>query len=359
MPEQFTTGAKLVRRSSGAIVEMLPTGEKDEKGREYYQGLEEEEFVQLDAAGNEVIVRGFPKKPLAENSISPEYQAQLARERAEQASQIDEKTKPRSQPFEATAVEKEPLSETEEEVAELAIEVSTGIEDPSELDGNARMFGPAELRAMREASRRLTGLESPKVNPDDALLDPNIPNIVEKDTRPDVYTYLKDALPVVTRGDTEASRKYYDKFVTEENKQVSLDFLQEAVKADREIARVLDEAGLKPIDMAAVDAIRENPDVRYGVAKRLVQKLDMLVDRNPEDFGIRIAHDSAGNLKVDPQTGKRMKSRLYAVDMALKMLGGEFSERYESNDFARDSNDRVTIGQHRHAARAVIMSRFA
>jgi len=175
----------------------------------------------------------------------------------------------------------------------------------------------------------------------------------------DRYLYLKEALPPVTRGETEASQKYYDKFVTETNKQISLDFLSEAVKADPEISGILREAGLNPTDMAAVDAIRENPDVRYKIAKRLTQKLDTLADRDPHDFGYRIADNSPKNLKVNPQTGKQMLSRTYAVDMALKMLGGEFDERREDNDFARDQDDRVAIGQHRHAARTTIMSRYA
>jgi len=253
-------------------------------------------------------------------------------------------------------VEKEPLSEAQEDIAEEAIEDAIGLHDPSEIDEQAHNYSSADIRAMREAAQRVSGLDEAPVNPYDALLDPNTPNIVEKETRPDVYTYLKEALPVVTRGDTEASRKYYDKFVTEENKQVSLGFLGEAVKADTKIAAILQEAGLKPSDMAAVDAIRENPDVRYAVAKRLTQKLDTLADRHPMDFGWRVADNSPNNLKVDPQTGKRMRSRIYAVSMALKMLGGEFSERNEAKDFERDQDDRVALGQHRHAATSTIMS---
>ncbi|HEY8886253.1 MAG TPA: hypothetical protein VIM31_02000 [Candidatus Microsaccharimonas sp.] len=255
--------------------------------------------------------------------------------------------------------EKEPLTKAKKEVADEAIEDAIGLEDPSEVDGDAHKFTHDEMKAMREAAQRVSGLETKESSSYDALLDPNTPNIVEKEARPDVYVYLKEALPTVTRGETEASQKYYDKFVTEENRQVSLDFLDEAVKADVKIAAILHEAGLNPSDMAAVDAIRENPDVRYQVAKRLTQKLDTLADRDPTDFGIRIANNSPNNLKVDPQTGKRMLSRMYAVDTALKMLGGEFSERNEANDFARDSSDRVAIGQHRHAARTTIMSRYA
>lgn len=241
--------------------------------------------------------------------------------------------------------------EAAEDMGEVATELATEV--------NTSKIYSHELRAMRQAaedSKRATGVESSATNTYDASLEPNIADI-EAEKNVDVYAYLRHALPPVIRGNTEASGKYYDKFVTDENRQVSLDFLTEVVKADAHIAGIIYEAGFQPTDMATVDAIRENPDIRYKIAKWLTQKLDTLVDQDPEGFGFRVAVNSPNNLKVDPQTGKRMKSRMYAVDMALKMLGGEFSERTQDDDFARDKNDRVAIGQHRHAARVITMSR--
>lgn len=338
-----------VRRGSGEVVKMRLADETQAENQRrigYMVETDEED-------GSEYILA---HKPLSETTLSPENQVRLAEEFAanqQMADGFEQVAAERARQFVDGRVEGEipngetPLSDAQEDIAYVAIGVATGIEDPSEVDGNARMFSPSELRVMR-ASR----------NPYDALLDPNTPNI-EAEKPIDVYAYLKEALPPVTRGTTEASGKYYDKFVTDENRQVSLDFLSEVVKADAHIAGIIYEAGLEPTDMATVDAIRENPDIRYKVAKRLTQKLDTLADQDPEGFGFRVAVNSPNNLKSDGVTGKRMKSRMYAVDMALKMLGGEFSERTQDDDFARDKNDRVANGQHRHAARTVIMSRHA
>lgn len=200
--------------------------------------------------------------------------------------------------------------------------------------------------------------------------------------REDPYNYLRDMLPPVRRPETksnyqvwlygsdneveqdrlasqltpeqEQQRKYYDRFVTEENKQASLEVLARSARIDPEIARILQDAGLDVVSAASVDAIRENPDVRYEVAKHLVQKLDQMANRAPQDFGWRIEKNSPNNLKADPQTGQRMRSRLYAVSMAMKMMGGEFSFRDADDSLAYDEQGRVAVAQHRDAAQVLL-----
>lgn len=310
----------------------------------------------LDQEGKVMIENKNPQTPLNVLSIKP-IETPVEDQAVESVPKLLDLTskvaEASPQAPEVANTSEELRVEAAEDLGEIAIERATEV--------NTSKIYSHELRAMRqaaEAAKRATGVESIVTNPYDALLDPNTPNI-EAEKPIDVYAYLKEALPPVTRGTTEASGKYYDKFVTDENRQVSLDFLSEVVKADAHIAGIIYEAGLEPTDMATVDAIRENPDIRYKVAKRLTQKLDTLADQDPEGFGFRVAVNSPNNLKSDGVTGKRMKSRMYAVDMALKMLGGEFSERTQDDDFARDKNDRVANGQHRHAARTVIMSRHA
>ncbi len=154
----------------------------------------------------------------------------------------------------------------------------------------------------------------------------------------------------------DRQRKYYDKYVTEENRGIAQATLAESIKATPQIREILAKHDLSPTSIDAVDAIRENPDVRFEVAKVLVQKLDKLASES-NDMGWRVNDNSPNNLKVDPVTGARMKSRLYAVDMALKMIGGEFSERAEGRDSIEYGTDgSVAVGQHRHAARATLMS---
>jgi len=224
----------------------------------------------------------------------------------------------------------------------------------------------------------VSGIKSPEVN------------VIDK------YDYLRELLPVVTRPEDVKSdidpyahffvkddqesqrmretlvaeearmkntpegknRAYYDKFVTTENKQSSLDTMQQVVKSNPELVKILHEASLDPSDMTTVDAIREDPDVRFSVARYFAEKLDRLADSDPEGFGQRVAENSRGNFKVDAQTGKRMLSRDYAVSLALKMLDGEFSGKLEADDFARNNEGRVILGQHRDAARMALMSRY-
>lgn len=225
-----------------------------------------------------------------------------------------------------------------------------------------------------------------------AIAAGRILSLENREVKHDEFSYLRTELPPVVRppktsapsnydrllsGDTadqpwqqgrgfghyeaeteeDKQRKYYDRFVTEENRENALGTLQESMKATPEIREVLALFNIQPDSMDAVDAIRENPEVRFEVAKILVQKLDRLADDPHNDLGWRITQNSPNNLKVNPQTGKRMLSRLYAVDMALKMIDGEFSSKHEGTDpIDRDESGKVAIGQHRHAASSTLMT---
>jgi len=198
-----------------------------------------------------------------------------------------------------------------------------------------------------------------------------IVDIEQQEVQKDTYDYLRAALPPVVRPgspqaagreynspiDEEQQRKYYDKFVTEENRREAQSMLAAATGSTPEIRAILSAHNLPSSSVEAVDAIREDPDVRFEIAKLLVQKLDRLLLDDSNDMGWRINKNDRGNLKADPITGKKKQSRLYAVDMALKMLGGEFAERLEGrDDFARGPDGSISMGQHRHAARTVLMT---
>lgn len=220
----------------------------------------------------------------------------------------------------------------------------------------------------------------------------------EPERKKDQYAYLRSELPPVTRpertqqeetdynnmlfGDTKdqpwakhpgfgqyvapsepdtpetRQRKYYDKFVTEANRQDALGTLAEAMKATPEIREILALSGLNPTAMESVDAIRENAEVRFEVAKVIAQKLDRIASDPNNDLGPRVINNSPNVLKMDDQTARKYLSRTYAVSLALKMIGGEFSTANESKgDFARNSEGTVIQGQHRHAATSALMTR--
>ncbi len=188
------------------------------------------------------------------------------------------------------------------------------------------------------------------------------------DTDYDKYLYGEDAdMPWVKPEPTlnpnspeakdEALRKYYDKFVTAENQQTSLEVLSQAVLANPEIRTILAKHDLLASSPTAVYAIRENADVRFEVARVLMAKLDALAADPYNDLGPRIKAGSRKNLKSDPMIDEKLPSRVYAVKMALKMLGGEFTERLEGkDDMQRNENGSVVLGQHRHAARSALLS---
>lgn len=155
-------------------------------------------------------------------------------------------------------------------------------------------------------------------------------------------------------------KKYYERFVTQENRDASLDFLQEVMKATPLIRDILDRYNLDPSSIESVDAIRESPEVRFEVAKVIAEKLDSILS-GENDLGWRLNESSANNLKEDQITGKKLSSRTHAVSLALKMIGGEFSDKNVSSidTIERDESGRVVQGQHRHAATSALMSYYA
>lgn len=181
------------------------------------------------------------------------------------------------------------------------------------------------------------------------------PAAPEKKSR---YEALKEWLPPITGNGSSHEAKYYKENVTVANREASLALLQNAVKYDDTLASILDAAGLESTDIAAVDAVREDPEVRFKFAERFAEKLDILAADTYNDFGSRIIDNSPNNLKSDPKLYRgAMPSRVYAVNMALKMIDGEFNARHEEDDFLRGPDGKVARGQHRHAARAVLYGR--
>jgi hypothetical protein len=245
----------------------------------------------------------------------------------------------------------------EQVVAEPVYEVP---QVESDVDEHARLYKPGELKAMKEQHRETQELEAlmqrfPALEkPQEVTTANNYDYLFAADERQYTASVAEKARQLSSPESKAA--EYYKRFVTPENSQVSQDLLVSTLNKTPELREIFDKAGITMNSPEAVDAVRENPTVRAQVAGVLVEKLDRLVMTDPEDFGWRVADNSPNNLKADPHTGQRMLSRDYAVTLALKMLGGEFSERIESDNFARDEKGRVADGQHRHAARALLMS---
>lgn len=298
------------RPKSGEIVTATATGQYDEKtGLEYYAFIE----------GGE-----HKAKPLGLNSLSDQTQDELVK-----------KLVPEHTPPGIEKGEREIAPAIVVELGDAAL-TSAGVEAP----------GAVEERE-KDPFDYLRDLLPPVTRPDKqhATLDHLFGSQEE-------YERVR-AESQLTRGEQE-QQKYYDRFVTEENKQASREMLVESLKVNPEIGRVLRETGIDATSIGAVDAIRENTDVRYEVAKYFAQKLDDMVLKDPQGFGWRVEDNMPNNLKEDPQTGKKMMSRDYVVSLVLKMFGGEYSERNADNLFDRDESGRVILGQHRDAARMIM-----
>lgn len=313
--EQLNKGHRptvlLERPKSGEVVTATATGEYDEKtGLEYYAFVE----------GGE-----HKMKPLGYNTLSDQRQDELVKVLV-----------PEYVP---------PGAERAEQGPDLSVAVEIG---------DVALAG--------------AGIEAPKV-------------FEEHEKSP--YDYLRTLLPPVTRPDKQPAnldhlygsqeeyervlaslqltdeeqkqQKYYDTFVTEKNKKVSQETLAESLKVNPEVGRVLREAGIDANSVDAVNAIRENADVRYEVAKYYRQKLEDRAIQDPLAFGWRVADNMPNNLKEDQQRpGHKMMSRDYVVSLALKMLGGEFSDSHADDWLDRDETGRVVLGQHRDATRQIL-----
>jgi len=245
------------------------------------------------------------------------------------------------------------IEQVSPEIIKLRDEAAEDLGEEGVESAGVSVSGVAEEASV---ARRMFGevpptVERKEADPFDYLRDV-LPPTIRPTGKPKLYRYDEKHIPTVE----EKQQAYYDKFVTEENKQESLQTLIEAAKATPEIREVLNKAGIGTASMEAVDAIRENADIRFEVAKALLTKLNKLADDPHTDMGWRVVDNSPNNLKSDPITGKKYLSREYAVGMALKMLGGEFSEQHNDHSFKRDQTGRVILAQHINAATQAMMT---
>ncbi len=130
--------AKLVKRTDGRIMNMVPTGVfKGEK--EIYQGLEKEEFKIVDPdTGQEKTVTGYPQRALSLEQVSVDNQIALMNEKSalDNASQVSEETQPRSQVMAELKADAEPSADTgsiELPVSDVAAEAGEASEQDAEV----------------------------------------------------------------------------------------------------------------------------------------------------------------------------------------------------------------------------------
>ena len=122
--------------------------------------------------------------------------------------------------------EKEPLSEAQEDVAEVAIEISTGIEDPSEIDEAARNYAPGEMKAMREASRRIVDQEPTIPNLEQVMSSEEVPKAEEAPSELDKQLAIAEA---------ELTR-FKDEMTSDKDRQAAWQYANSINYAERDSA---------------------------------------------------------------------------------------------------------------------------
>lgn len=150
------------------------------------------------------------------------------------------------------------------------------------------------------------------------------------------------------------AQREYDRFVNEETKRISADYVSRTLDNDPDFARVIREAVGDKAAEEVVDALREDVDVRYDTGMYLLAKLDDLVAKYPHEIPDRRVVDN-GQKKTDAKAMplEYVSSREYAAYLALAKLDGSFNGDLQTSTDGIDYDRRtgkVAQAQHRYTA---------
>ncbi|MBC7943426.1 hypothetical protein H7X68_02935 [Candidatus Saccharibacteria bacterium] len=153
------------------------------------------------------------------------------------------------------------------------------------------------------------------------------------------------------------AQKEYDRFIDKDTRRIASGRLEMAVSRDQGLKELLHQFGQDKTSVEAVDAIREDKELRYSVGVYLLEKLNRAVKDDPDSFGDRLVRN--GDKKNDSKSHMSvpsMTSREYATYIALAKIDGSFNgDRETADDYVQyDSNGKVINAQHRDAANAIL-----
>lgn len=152
----------------------------------------------------------------------------------------------------------------------------------------------------------------------------------------------------------------YNRLVNEESLGYSLMTLENSLRLDNELKAILTKAGYETVNESMVTALREDEDLRYKVGEYFLDKLNVMVRINPEDFGPRVeANAQKRGDYVDIPGMPTTTSREYAAWLALTKVSGMFNykaERESDGERYDERTGRLNNAQHRNAADQVLGS---
>jgi len=147
------------------------------------------------------------------------------------------------------------------------------------------------------------------------------------------------------------AQKNFDRITNQDTREYSEQKLIAVMRHDKELVQLLAERGITEPSLEAVDALRNDADLRYDVAVHFLKKLDKMVESSPGSFGARIVRN--GEKSNDyMRLPVRTSSREYVAYLALAKISGMFNYKVDSADVFQDVNERneIVLNQHRHAS---------
>lgn len=163
----------------------------------------------------------------------------------------------------------------------------------------------------------------------------------------------------VTNQPVIEAQKNYDRITNDDTRGYSVEQMAAILRRDSKFKAMMAENGFEGASLDSVDALREDPELRYKAGEYLLGKLDKVIaedkvngDRSFGERIIRNGQKSNDYLKLPVAT----TSRQYVAYLALAKLSGMFNYKVDESDIFRDQNDKgdVITNQHRHATDMII-----
>lgn len=220
---------------------------------------------------------------------------------------------------------------------------------------DTRMFAEELKTGEVEKNPRLVALFQPLLRPEEEPIDEgpfSWDDILSGNVTDEQYAQaLKDmtARPALT----EATE--YDNFVTDRSKLDARLLLDKVLMDDDGLLAIIDAHMRGEPLKDVVDALREDEALRYDAGVYLLDKLKRtLYSRHyyPDRISNR-NHKTPQSRNFLPI--KDLTSVEYSAYLALAMIDGSYNKEYNPSDsVVKNTDGRVTLGQHRTAARKLL-----
>ena len=221
---------------------------------------------------------------------------------------------------------------------------------------NRVMAAPTQVEQVETKSEKnahLAAVFAPLVRPETPPSKVNLTDALfsdDDDAHPRALAEL--ALEHEANAPIIEQQKLYDKLVSDDTRDYSLQRLQLALRRDFRLEDILKDAGFKEASLDAVDAIRTDPELRYKVGVHFMAKLNSEIAKEPMNFGSRLLTNANKRNDYIVQSVSTT-SREYAAYLAVSKISGMFNYKAErasdDTEYNKITGQPIT-SQHRAAA---------